>query len=92
MRCTSPSPPAFPAVTSCCTGNNKPDEPALIETIAKRLDKRAKMMLRVTSGIHTRGGHEYVSTAHEDQKSDVPLPPPPALRRATGIRHASIHR
>lgn len=27
----------------------------------------AKVMLRVTTGIHA-GGHEYISTAHEDQK------------------------
>ena len=31
-------------------------------------------MLRVTSGIHA-GGHEFVSTAHEDQKFGVALLP-----------------
>lgn len=29
-------------------------------------------MLRVTVGVHA-GGHEYISTAHEDQKFGVPL-------------------
>lgn len=53
---------------------DSPDEPARIETIAKRLGKRARVMLRVTSGIHA-GGHEYISTAHEDQKFGVPLLP-----------------
>ncbi len=43
-----------------------------IAAIAKRLGKRARVMLRVTSGIHA-GGHEFVSTAHEDQKFGVPL-------------------
>ncbi|MCC2728516.1 hypothetical protein LK490_21995, partial [Blautia sp. MSK22_86] len=34
--------------------------------------KRARVMLRVTVGVHA-GGHEYISTAHEDQKFGVPL-------------------
>ena len=53
---------------------DSPDEPARIEAIARRLGKRARVMLRVTSGIHA-GGHEYISTAHEDQKFGVPLLP-----------------
>lgn len=51
---------------------DSPDEPARIAAIAHRLGKRARVMLRVTSGIHA-GGHEYISTAHEDQKFGVPL-------------------
>ena len=51
---------------------DSPDELARIATIAHRLGKRAKVMLRVTCGIHA-GGHEYISTAHEDQKFGVPL-------------------
>ena len=53
---------------------DSPDEPARIAAIAERLGKRARVMLRVTSGIHA-GGHEYVSTAHEDQKFGVALLP-----------------
>ncbi|KAB8290322.1 diaminopimelate decarboxylase family protein [Bifidobacterium avesanii] len=53
---------------------DEPGEPARIAAIARRLDKRARVMLRVTSGIHA-GGHEYISTAHEDQKFGVPLLP-----------------
>ncbi len=53
---------------------DEPDEPERIATIARRLGMRARVMLRVTSGIHA-GGHEYVSTAHEDQKFGVPLLP-----------------
>ena len=53
---------------------DSPDEPERIAAIAKRLGKRAKVMLRVTSGIHA-GGHEYISTAHEDQKFGVPFLP-----------------
>ncbi len=53
---------------------DEPNEPARIAAIAKRLGKRARVMLRVTSGIHA-GGHEFVSTAHEDQKFGVALLP-----------------
>ncbi|MUH60045.1 diaminopimelate decarboxylase family protein [Bifidobacterium canis] len=53
---------------------DSPDEPARIAAIAEKLGKRARVMLRVTSGIHA-GGHEYISTAHEDQKFGVALLP-----------------
>lgn len=54
---------------------DEPQEPARIARIARRLGRRARVMLRVTAGIHA-GGHEYISTAHEDQKFGVPLLPP----------------
>ncbi len=53
---------------------DEPDEPARIATIARRLGKRARVMLRVTTGIHA-GGHEFISTAHEDQKFGIALLP-----------------
>lgn len=53
---------------------DSPDEPARIAAIARRLGRRARVMLRVTAGIHA-GGHEFISTAHEDQKFGVPLLP-----------------
>ncbi|OZG62011.1 diaminopimelate decarboxylase [Bifidobacterium lemurum] len=51
---------------------DEPDEPERIARIARSLGRRARVMLRVTAGIHA-GGHEYISTAHEDQKFGVPL-------------------
>ena len=51
---------------------DEPNEPERIATIARKLGKRARVMLRVTVGVHA-GGHEYISTAHEDQKFGVPL-------------------
>ena len=45
-----------------------------IAQIARKMGKRARVMLRVTSGIHA-GGHEFISTAHEDQKFGVSLLP-----------------
>ena len=53
---------------------DSPDEPARIAAIAHRLGRRARVMVRVTVGIHA-GGHDYISTAHEDQKFGVPLLP-----------------
>ncbi|MCI1219525.1 MAG: diaminopimelate decarboxylase [Bifidobacterium sp.] len=53
---------------------DEPEEPARIAAIAHALGQRAKVMLRVTAGIHA-GGHEYISTAHEDQKFGVALLP-----------------
>ncbi len=38
------------------------------------MGKRARVMLRVTVGVHA-GGHEFISTAHEDQKFGVSLLP-----------------
>lgn len=53
------------------------DEPERIAAIAHRQGKRARVMLRVTVGIHA-GGHEYISTSHEDQKFGLPLLAPGA--------------
>ncbi|MBT1164360.1 diaminopimelate decarboxylase family protein [Bifidobacterium felsineum] len=53
---------------------DEPEEPERIAAIARKLGKRARVMLRVTVGVHA-GGHEYISTAHEDQKFGVPLLP-----------------
>lgn len=63
---------------------DSPDEPARIADIAHRLGKRARVMLRVTAGIHA-GGHEFISTAHEDQKFGVPLLPAGADASALAI-------
>lgn len=63
---------------------DSPDEPARIAAIARRLGKRARVMLRVTAGIHA-GGHEFISTAHEDQKFGVPLLPAGADASALAI-------
>ena len=51
---------------------DEPNEPERIAAIARKLGKRARVMLRVTVGVHA-GGHECISTAHEDQKFGVPL-------------------
>ena len=65
---------------------DSPDEPARIAAIAKRLGRRARVMLRVTAGIHA-GGHEYISTAHEDQKFGVPLLPADADAGVLNVLH-----
>lgn len=50
---------------------------------AARRGRRAPVMVRVTTGVHA-GGHEYIATAHEDQKfglslAGAPGEDPPAL-------------
>lgn len=42
-------------------------ELAAVEKVASRRGQIAKIMLRVTTGVHA-GGHEFIATAHEDQK------------------------
>ncbi len=41
---------------------------------AAALGTRARAMLRVTTGVHA-GGHEYISTGHEDQKFGLSVHP-----------------
>ena len=63
---------------------DEPDEPERVAAIARKLGKRARVMLRVTVGVHA-GGHEYISTAHEDQKFGVPLLPAGADAAALSV-------
>ncbi|GAA2243990.1 diaminopimelate decarboxylase [Rarobacter faecitabidus] len=48
------------------------DEIDLIADVARRAGRRVPVMVRVTTGVHA-GGHEYISTAHEDQKFGLSL-------------------
>lgn len=48
---------------------------------AYEASERGAVMIRVTTGVHA-GGHEYISTAHEDQKFGLSL--------ATGAARATI--
>jgi len=43
-----------------------------VADLAGRLGLRAPVMVRVTTGVHA-GGHDYISTAHEDQKFGLSL-------------------
>ncbi|MDO4258895.1 MAG: diaminopimelate decarboxylase [Actinomycetaceae bacterium] len=45
-------------------------EVAQVEKIAAHLGVRARVMIRVKTGVHA-GGNEYISTGHEDQKFGV---------------------
>ncbi|MCF2706636.1 diaminopimelate decarboxylase [Arcanobacterium haemolyticum] len=54
-------------------------ELALVESIAKERGRRAAIVLRVTTGVHA-GGHEYISTAHEDQKFGLSIASGAAMR------------
>lgn len=49
-----------------------PAEVDRIATIARELGRRARVMIRVTTGVHA-GGHDFIATAHEDQKFGLSL-------------------
>ena len=46
----------------------------LADLVAARGGDAAPVMVRVTTGVHA-GGHEYISTAHEDQKFGLSVAP-----------------
>ncbi|MDN6302080.1 MAG: diaminopimelate decarboxylase [Brachybacterium sp.] len=48
------------------------DEIELVDAVAARLDLRAPVMLRVTTGVEAHT-HEFIATAHEDQKFGLSL-------------------
>lgn len=54
-------------------------ELAFVESIAAERGQEARIVLRVTTGVHA-GGHEYISTAHEDQKFGLSISTGAAMR------------
>ncbi|AXK45406.1 diaminopimelate decarboxylase [Brachybacterium saurashtrense] len=48
------------------------DEIALVDEVAARLGRRAGVMLRVTTGVEAHT-HDFIATAHEDQKFGLSL-------------------
>lgn len=62
------------------------DEVARVAAIAEELGRRARIMIRVTTGVHA-GGHEFIATAHEDQKFGLSLATGAAKRVALDIQN-----
>ena len=62
-------------------------EIALLEEIATRQGSPAQILVRVTTGVHA-GGHEYIATAHEDQKFGLSLASGEAMKALT-LAHES---
>ena len=65
---------------------------------AAAAERRAPVMVRVTTGVHA-GGHEYISTAHEDQKFGLSIacgrrgqPGDAAAARRAGAARAAAAR
>lgn len=54
-----------------------------VNEIAERRGQVAPVYLRVTTGVHA-GGHEFIATAHEDQKFGLSV--------STGVAHEAIER
>ena len=65
------------------------DEIEVIDALAHELDVVAPVMVRVTTGVHA-GGHEYIATAHEDQKFGFSLASG-ACHRAPRLALLGIH-
>ena len=65
------------------------DEIAVLDAIAGELGAVAPVMVRVTTGVHA-GGHEYIATAHEDQKFGLSLATGAALEALRRV-HAAEH-
>ncbi|MDO5722876.1 MAG: diaminopimelate decarboxylase [Flaviflexus sp.] len=51
---------------------DSPGEAELLAEIAREKGVRAPCFVRVTTGVHA-GGHEFIATAHEDQKFGLSL-------------------
>lgn len=51
---------------------DSPAEVDRIAAVARELGRRARVMVRVTTGVHA-GGHDFIATAHEDQKFGLSL-------------------
>lgn len=68
----------------------------VLDAIARELGTVAPVMVRVTTGVHA-GGHEYIATAHEDQKFGLSLASGAAFdallacHDAEGLRLMGIH-
>jgi len=68
---------------------DSPGEVDQVAGIAAELGTVAPCFIRVTTGVHA-GGHEFIATAHEDQKFGLSLSTGAAERVASAI-HGSPH-
>ncbi|WP_062132082.1 diaminopimelate decarboxylase [Demequina aestuarii] len=59
----------------------------ILDALARELGVVAPVMVRVTTGVHA-GGHEYIATAHEDQKFGLSLASGAALRALRACHEA----
>lgn len=66
----------------------------LVAALARELGTRAPVMVRVTPGVHA-STHEFIATAHEDQKFGFPLPDAEAavarIREIPGLDFLGLH-
>lgn len=64
------------------------EEIQLVDEIAARMDRRAGVMLRVTTGVEAHT-HEFIATAHEDQKFGLSLSGGTAFEAVRRVLEAS---
>ncbi|MCI5825337.1 MAG: diaminopimelate decarboxylase [Arcanobacterium sp.] len=68
------------------------DELDFVEHIAAERGVQAPVYLRLTTGVHA-GGHEFISTAHEDQKFGLSISTGvarEAMRRSAAAEHLNL--
>ncbi|WP_066519492.1 diaminopimelate decarboxylase [Curtobacterium ammoniigenes] len=70
------------------------DEVERVAAAAGRYGVRQRVRLRINSGVHA-STHEYLATAHEDQKFGVPIGDAPAIvetiRASEGLAFVGLH-
>lgn len=66
---------------------DSPGEVDQVVAVAKEMGKKANVMIRLTTGVHA-GGHDFIATAHEDQKFGLSLANGMALTTARAIAQA----
>lgn len=66
----------------------------IINNIAKKHNKTVNVLLRIKTGVHA-GGHEFIATAHEDQKFGISRGEVfrycEAIKNASNLYFAGIH-
>lgn len=59
----------------------------MLQELAAEMGKNAPVMIRLTTGVHA-GGHDFIATAHEDQKFGLSLASGAAWEAVEKIRQA----
>src|SRR5699024_11781470 len=66
------------------------DEIDRVQALAAARGVQAPVMVRVTTGVHA-GGHEFIATAHEDQKFGLSLASGAAAEALARIERSEEH-
>jgi len=65
------------------------DELAMIQKTAERLDKKTKVLFRISPGIEMGDTHKYIFTGHKDSKFGIPLEQDTIKKAITDVMNSS---